>query len=136
MVILSILAAIIFGLIVFVICFVVSNSTTSETKNEDISIYNPVTIDELEFKIKNINYDESFSEVFLDVKNNGSKDIALKNIKLTFKDSNANVVGDLLLFNNGIITPGESKNLIASIDVDLSSSQSVEYELIEVNNNE
>lgn len=124
-------------LICTVIFFVIKNNQSSiDDGINDTSIYEEIIVNELEFKIDKITYDGIFSNVSINVKNNSENSYNLGYVKLIFKDKDSNIIGELLSPGVEVIGNNDSLILKTSIDVDLSSATTVEYELIGGNGNE
>ena len=133
-----IISACIILLLICTVIFLVINNNSSSTKedNNDTSVYEEVVINDLEFKIDEINYDGEFSDIKIKVKNNSEKDYNLGNVKLIFKDKDSNEIGEVLTSSVGNISLNDSFILVTSIDVDLRDATTVDYVLLGGNNNE
>lgn len=133
-----IISACIILLLICTVIFLVINNNSSSTKedNNDTSVYEEVVINDLEFKIDEINYDGEFSDIKIKVKNNSEKDYDLGNVKLIFKDKDSNEIGEVLTSSVGNISLNDSFILVTSIDVDLRDATTVDYVLLGGNNNE
>lgn len=133
-----IISACIILLLICTVIFLVINNNSSSTKeeNNDTSVYEEVVINDLEFKIDEINYDGEFSDIKIKVKNNSEKDYNLGNVKLIFKDKDSNEIGEVLTSSVGDISSNDSFILMTSIDVDLRDATTVDYVLLGGNNNE
>lgn len=124
---------------IIIVIYIVNSHNNEEIKNDikyNNTLYDEVVIDNISIIIEEIKYDGVFSDITLKLTNNTNNDINYSNIKLTFKDDNSNIVGELLTSNTGTISSGNSTILKTSIDVDLSLSTKVEYELIGDDSNE
>ena len=126
------------GLVIYLVINNINNNNINSQNDKEVDsiIYNEILIGDLEFKINDIKYDGMFSDVTVEVKNKTNNTIKLGYVKLIFKDKESNILGELLSTNVEAVNSSESVILKTSIDVDLSSATTVEYELIGGNNNE
>jgi len=136
MIILTLLSLIILFIIGLVIYLVVNNRYAQNNIEESSSIYDKITIDALEFKIKDIKYDGLFSDITLEVKNNSNNNINLGHIKLIFKDKESNIISELLSTGSETVNSKDTIILETFVDIDLSLATVVEYELNGGNNYE
>lgn len=130
--ILIILLIFIILLIAFITYIVISNKSDGINEN----LYQEKQVQQLSFKIKEIEYVNSFSNIILEVKNTSTDVINLDNFKIIFEDDSNNVVAEVFSYNNGDLEPDNNLLLSLSIDKNVTNATNIKYELFEVNNNE
>lgn len=130
--ILIILLIFIILLIAFITYIVISNKSDGINEN----LYQEKQVQQLSFKIKEIEYVNSFSNIILEVKNTSTGVINLDNFKIIFEDDSNNVVAEVFSYNNGDLEPDNNLLLSLSIDKNVTKATNIKYELFEVNNNE
>lgn len=130
--ILIILLIFIILLIAFITYIVISNKSDGINEN----LYQEKQVQQLSFKVKEIEYVNSFSNIILEVKNTSTDVINLDNFKIIFEDDSNNVVAEVFSYNNGDLEPDNNLLLSLSIDKNVTKATNIKYELFEVNNDE
>lgn len=130
--ILIILLIFIILLIAFITYIVISNKSDGINEN----LYQEKQVQQLSFKVKEIEYVNSFSNIILEVKNTSTDVINLDNFKIIFEDDSNNVVAEVFSYNNGDLEPDNNLLLSLSIDKNVTKATNIKYELFEINNDE
>lgn len=119
-----------------IIYFLIPNDTNNSSTKFNNNLYEETEIENLKIKIKEIKYEDNYSDVLLDISSVSTEDTNINTLKVIFKDNNDNTIAELFSYDNGILKLGESEILSLSIDKDITNSTKVTYELIKENNNE
>lgn len=117
-------------LIIGVVMFSNKYNKMSENLFQEKNINN----ESLKLKIKEIEYVNDFSNVYLEVNNVGTDIINLDVIKIIFVDKENNVIAEMYSYDNGNLEVNKELLLSLSIDKDITSSYDVKYELGSGNN--
>lgn len=116
------------SLVIFVIGFVVF-SNKSDKMSENLFKEKNAGVESLKLKIKEIEYINNFSNVYLEVNNAGSTAVNLDVIKIIFVDKEGNAIAEMYSYDNGDLEPSKELTLSLSIDRDITASYDVKYEL-------
>ena len=109
------------GGIVILLGITLSSRDTTILKNQDI--------DGLSFTNASLEYTGNTSTFKVEVTNKNSSDYNLKYIEIKFKDSEGKE-NKLIGYIGNIIESNKSKEIVASIDKDITDSTNLEYSII------
>jgi hypothetical protein len=98
--------------------------------NTNIGIVREQTLDDLLFGETSLIYDNGESRFMTTIKNNGSINIHVGSINITFKDKDDRKIVSILGYIGADIKPNESRVLTSLVDQDLRHATKVEYDLI------
>ena len=114
-----------FILVVGILLVVIGNSiSTSES-----TILKNQVVDNLSFEHASLEYNNGVSTFKVEVTNDNLDTYNLKYIEINFKDSNDNI-NKLIGYIGESIASSETKEIVAKVDKDLSSSTRLEYVII------
>lgn len=121
--------------IVSLIIFTISIVTFNNKFNEDNKkIYQEKTIEKIKLKIKDIEYINDFSNIYLEVNNISDEVINLDKIKIIFVDKDNNTIAEIYSYDNGNLDVNNELLLSLSIDKNITVAYDVKYELGSGNN--
>lgn len=119
------------SLIIFTISIVTFNNKFTEDNKK---IYQEKTIEKIKLKIKDIEYINDFSNIYLEVNNISDEVINLDKIKIIFVDKDNNTIAEIYSYDNGNLDANNELILSLSIDKNITAAYDVKYELGSGNN--
>ncbi len=121
---------IILAFITIIMYIVISNRQNREDKNINEKLYEETSLDNWQFKILDINYEDGFSNIVLEIKNNFKETKKIGSVSLKLYDNNDTLVSELFIYDDTDIEPNNVINLTSSIDKDITAASKVTYEIM------
>ena len=118
-----IISSLVLGLGILLI--LIGNSLAST----DTTILKNQVVDNLSFENATLEYTNNVSTFKVEVTNDNSEAYNLKYIEINFKDS-SDKVSKLIGYIGEVIASGETREITASIDKDITDSVSLEYSIV------
>ena len=123
------LAMLISGVLAILIILVSASISLSVRLTNESDLLKDQTIEDLAFKNATITYENNVSKLSVDVENEKEETQNLKYIKIILKDANEEET-TLIGYIGETIESKETKEIVASIDKDITGNKEIEYEIV------